>query len=387
MLLIDTQERETAAEQADRLYRAQRRRQRLRDAGLFTGILAIVAGILLAVLLAPRGPLGGGGEDSDHEATAAGSSTAVAAAPTAAEAKGVKFEKFERVDPALPAIPPGAVKRFKVDVYEHVTKVSDDLAPTEVWSYAINGVEHRGTGVSEPMVVEVGDRVKIDLVNGSSERMNVRMPHSIDYHSSEVNPGEAFKTIPPGGKHSFEFTAKHPGVFMYHCATDPVLHHTGAGMVGAMIVKPKGLEPVDRELWINQQEFYIGKPGGVADMEKMQAKQPDVIAFNGYAGQYKKEPIAVKKGERIRMFVLNSGPSIWSAFHVIGTVFDTTMIEGVEGHHAQTVNLAPSQGGWVEFTLDEEGTYPFVTHAFGDMVKGSVGILATENAPHAGMKH
>jgi hypothetical protein len=42
--------------------------------------------------------------------------------------KGIKFEKFERVDPSLPAVPPGAVKRFEVDVYEHVTKVSDDLA-------------------------------------------------------------------------------------------------------------------------------------------------------------------------------------------------------------------------------------------------------------------
>jgi hypothetical protein len=111
---------------------------------------------------------------------------------------------------------------------------------------------------------------------------------------------------------------------MYHCATDPVLHHTGAGMVGAMIVKPKDLAAVDRELWITQQEFYIGKPGGQADMQKMQAKQPDVIAFNGYAGQYKEDPIVVRKGERIRMFVLNSGPSIWSAFHVIGTVFDKT---------------------------------------------------------------
>lgn len=37
---------------------------------------------------------------------------------------------------------------------------------------------------------------------------------------------------------------------------------------------------------------------------------------------------AVKRGETIRMFVLNSGPSIWSAFHVIGTVFDKTNIEG-----------------------------------------------------------
>jgi nitrite reductase (NO-forming) len=392
MFLIDTSEREAPADEtarlADetaRLHRALRWRQRLRDAALVTGIVAIVAGIVLAALLAPRGLLDDDGGQSEE--AAAPSSTAPAPAPTAAEAKGVKFERFERVDPALPATPPGAIKRFEVDVYEHVTKVSDDLAPTEVWSYAINGVEHRGTGVSEPIVVEVGDRVAIDLVNGSSQRMNVRMPHSIDYHSSEVNPGEAFKTIPPGGRHSFEFTAKHPGVFMYHCATDPVLHHTGAGMVGAMIVKPKNLAPVDRELWINQQEFYIGKPGGQADMQKMQAKQPDVIAFNGYAAQYKKKPIVVGKGETIRMFVLNSGPSIWSAFHVIGTVFDKTHIEGVVGRHAQTVNLAPSQGGWVEFTLDEEGTYPFVTHAFGDMVKGGVGVLATEHAPGAGMKH
>jgi nitrite reductase (NO-forming) len=141
--------------------------------------------------------------------------------------------------------------------------------------------------------------------------MSVRMPHSIDYHSSELKPDEAFKTIPPGEKHSFEFVAKHPGVIMYHCATDPVLHHTGEGMVGAMIVRPKNLAPVDREPWISQQEFSIGRPGGVADMEK-QAKQPDVIAFNGYAAQYKNEPITVKRGERIRMFVLipalRSGP-------------------------------------------------------------------------------
>jgi uncharacterized cupredoxin-like copper-binding protein len=45
------------------------------------------------------------------------------------------------------------------------------------------------------------------------------------------------------------------------------------------------------------------------------------------------------------------------------------------------VNLAPSQGGWVEFTLDEEGAYPFVTHAFGDAVKGAIGVLQTEDAP------
>ena len=66
---------------------------------------------------------------------------------------------------------------------------------------------------------------------------------------------------------------------------------------------------------------------------------------------------------------------------MIGTVFDRTVVEGDGRPRRQTVNLAPSQGGWVEFTLDKEGTYPFVTHAFGDMVKGAAGALATEHAP------
>ena len=62
-------------------------------------------------------------------------------------------------------------------------------------------------------------------------------------------------------------------------------------------------------------------------------------------------------------------------------------LEEVVGHDAQTINLAPSRGGWVEFTLDQEGSYSFVTHAFGDMVKGAVGVLATENASATEMKH
>ena len=126
-----------------------------------------------------------------------------------------------------------------------MTKVSDDKPPTRVWSFAVNGKFNRGTGVSAPMVVTQGDKVEMTLVNGGSKAMDVTMPHSIDFHSSEVAPNVAFKTIRPGEKHTFSFTAKHPGVFMYHCATQPVLMHTGAGMVGMMIVKPRDLPPVD----------------------------------------------------------------------------------------------------------------------------------------------
>jgi uncharacterized cupredoxin-like copper-binding protein len=355
---------------------------------LFAALIAAI-GVLVAVVIGVSIQMADD-EPSSEATPAAAPAAAPAGAPdiSAAAGEGIAFEPYRTPDPTLPAIPPGAVKRFKVDVYEHVTKVSNDLAPTRVWSYGINGKFFRGTGVSAPMVVTEGDKVEIELVNGGSEKMDVTFPHSIDYHSSEVNPGSEFKTIQPGETHTFRFTAKHPGVFMYHCATQPVLMHTGAGMVGMMIVKPKDLPAVDRELWMTQQEFYLGKPGKDADIEKMNAKKPDVIAFNGYANQYKDHPVEVRRGERVRMYVMNAGPSIWSAFHVIGTVFDRTVVEGTVGHDAQTINLAPSQGGWVEFTLDEEGSYPFVSHAFGDMVKGALGVLTTPNAPKgAGHDH
>jgi FtsP/CotA-like multicopper oxidase with cupredoxin domain len=311
---------------------------------------------------------------------AAPAATAIAAATKIEDAKDIKFEKFAAVDPELPAVPAGPVKKFTVDVEQHVVQVSPDLAPTEVWTYVINGKRWPGTGASEPMVVNEGDKVEITFVNGGSKDMNVTMPHSIDFHSAEVAPNKYYKDIEPGKSLKIRFTADHPGVFMYHCATQPVLTHVANGMAGMMVVKPKGLAPVDKELWLTQSEYYMGKPGAGADQAKMTAEAPDVIAFNGYANQYKTEPIGVKAGEKIRMYVLNAGPSKWSAFHVIGTIFDRTVIEGTVGRSSQTMNLAPSQGGWSEFTLAEEGNFPFVTHSFGDMVRGAAGVLHTAKA-------
>jgi nitrite reductase (NO-forming) len=347
--------------------------------GFFAGIVALVAVIAWIAI---------DGSDSSGQTTtitktvaAKSGATALPPAPTLAQAKGIAFEKFTKVDPTLPAVPAGAVKKFTVDVDQHMVQVDPALAPVQAWTYTVNGKGYKGTANSTPIVVNQGDKVQVTFVNGSTKAMHVDMAHSIDFHSAEVAPSKYYVDIAPGKKEVISFVAKHPGVFMYHCATQPILMHTGAGMMGMMVVKPKNMAPVDRELYLTQGEAYIGKPGGLSDMDKLNAKKPDVVMFNGYANQYKANPITVKKGERIRMYVLNAGPSLWSAFHVIGTIFDTTHVEGVVGHDSQTVNLAPSQGGWVEFTLDQVGNYPFVTHSFGDMVKGAAGMLHTEGAP------
>ena len=349
------------------------------------GLVAIFVVIAIALAVVAIARSGGSSEPATvvkHDAAPAAPAKP-AGAPTLADAKGIKFTPFERVDPTLPQVPPGKVKKFTVDVLQDTVQVAKDLAPMEAWTYTVNGKAFRGTAASAPIVVNQGDKVEVTFVNGGSKAMNVNMPHSIDFHSAEVAPSKYYKTIAPGEKLTIPFVAKHPGVFMYHCATQPILMHTSAGMMGMMVVKPKHLPKVDRELFMVQEEFYLGKPGAPSDMAKLNAGTPDAFGFNGFANQYKDAPIVVKKGEKIRMYVLDAGPSKWSAFHVIGTVFDKAVVENRVFPDSQTINLAPSQGGWVEFTLDQEGSYPFVTHSFGDMTKGAMGVLATEHAPKA----
>lgn len=289
-------------------------------------------------------------------------------------------ERFTLADPALPQVPPGNVKHFVVQALEHVTRVSSELPPVRVWSYGVNGVQLGGTGASPPMVVNQGDLIDITFVNGGSTQANAVFGHSLDLHAAELPPPEFFKTLPPGGRMHYRFRANHPGVFLYHCATQPMLLHLGAGMVGMMVVKPRDLPAVDRELWLVQQEFYPGKPGEDPDYTKMMARDPSAVTFNGFAFQYRDHPIPVRVGEKIRLYIINAGPALSSEFHVIGGVFDRWDVEGATGHDAQTVNLGASQGGWVEFSLKHKGVYPFVTHNFAEMARGAEGALIAGDA-------
>jgi len=290
-------------------------------------------------------------------------------------------EGYRWPDPALPAPPPGRVKHFRVDVFEHVTKVSDETVPMRVWSFGVNGRFERGTGVSPPMVVNQGDKVDITFVNGASKAMGVDLAHSLDLHAAELAPNVAFKTIAPGQREHIQFVASHPGVFLYHCATEPMVMHLGQGMAGMFVVKPKGLPHVDKEYWLLQQEYYPGKPGQDGDYNAMMARNPSVVAFNGYGFQYREWPIRVHTGEKIRVYLANVGPSLSESFHVIGAVFDRTDIEGMMGSSSQAVSLAPAQGGWVDFSLKQKGAYPFVTHDFADMARGAMGAFVTQDVP------
>jgi nitrite reductase (NO-forming) len=275
---------------------------------------------------------------------------------------------FQPYDPTLQPAPGGREHVLTLRATEGVVEVAPAVTQ-ELWAFndQVPGPVLRG---------RVGDIFTITLTNDGT------LGHSIDFHASKVAPNDEMRTIAPGESLVYQFEAKHAGVFMYHCGTAPVIHHIGNGMYGAIIIDPVELAPVDHEYLFVQSEFYLGPEGEPGDLEAMLTEDDDAVVFNGYVNQYQHHPIRVEPGERVRAWVLDAGPSENSAFHVIGTIFDTVYKEGTyllqpdaRQGGAQALDLQPSQGGFVEFTFDEAGLYPFVTHMFANASKGALGVF------------
>jgi nitrite reductase (NO-forming) len=278
-----------------------------------------------------------------------------------------------RFDPAAPALLPGTVHDIDLVMTEQEMTVAEGFVQ-KVWTF--------GGTVPGPVIrVKVGDTIRVHLKNPPENQLS----HSIDFHASQVAWNDEMRSIAPGEELVYEWTADYAGVWMYHCGTAPTLHHIANGMYGMVIVEPaEGLPPVDNEFALVQSEWYLGPQKEPTDLTKASAAAaaPDLVVFNGVANQYADGPIEVGTGETNRIFVLNAGPSVDSSFHIVGTIFDTVIKEGVHltkgnpgSWGAQAMDLAPAQGGIVEFTTAEDGQYPVVTHAFNFVGRGALGIV------------
>lgn len=293
--------------------------------------------------------------------------------PTGTVAADPNAPAYVPFDATAPALLPGKTHDIDLVMTEQQMTVAPGFAQA-VWTF--------GGTVPGPVIrVKVGDTIRIHLKNPIENKMS----HSIDFHASQVAWNDEMRSIAPGAELVYEWTADYAGVWMYHCGTAPALHHIANGMYGMVIVEPAGgLPKVDHEFAIVQSEWYLGPQGQPTDLDKAMAAAPapDFVLFNGVANQYKDHPLAVGTGKRVRIFVLNAGPSIDSSFHIVGTIFDTVRKEGVAlspgnagNWGSQAMDLAPAQGGYVEFTTAEDGLYPIVTHAFNFVGRGALGLV------------
>ncbi len=276
-------------------------------------------------------------------------------------------------DATAPKLLEGDVHDIELVITESKMTVATGFVQT-VWTF--------GGTVPGPVIrVKVGDTIRVTLKNPATNQL----PHSVDFHSSQVAWNDEMTSINPGEEKVYEWTADYAGVWMYHCGTSPALHHIANGMYGMVIVEPKeGLPKVDSEFALVQSEWYLGPQGEISSLGKaaVGAPAPDFVVFNGVANQYLDNPLKVETGKRVRIFVLDAGPSIDSSFHIVGTIFDTVTKEGIQlvkGNEgdwgSQAMDLSPAQGGIVEFTTAEDGLYPIVTHAFNFVGRGALGLV------------
>lgn len=279
-----------------------------------------------------------------------------------------------------PAVPP--------PLNREATTVKVEMETIEVRGKLADGVEYDfwtfNGKVPGPMIrIKEGDTIEFTLKNNEESAMN----HSIDIHAVNGPGGGAGATeVEPGEKKTFKWKSLSPGLYIYHCASNPIPTHIANGMYGMLLVEPKeGFSKVDREYYVLQSEFYTkGAYGekGFQDFsdEKALLEHPDYVVFNGSVGAVTgKGALTAKVGETIRIYIGNAGPNLISSFHVIGEIFDRVYHEGATGKPAENVQttLIPVAGtAIVEFKVDNPGTYILVDHAiFRAINKGAVGLL------------
>jgi FtsP/CotA-like multicopper oxidase with cupredoxin domain len=198
-----------------------------------------------------------------------------------------------------------------------------------------------------------GERLRVRFANGSNH------PHTIHFHGlhpSEMDgvPEIGAGIIPPGGSTVYEFDAEPFGLHLYHCHVGPLAEHIARGLYGAFIVDPRRGRPEADEMVMVMNGFNTN-----FDFEGNQVYGVNTVAFH-----YVNEPVRVRSGDLVRIYLVNAlefDPI--NSFHIHGNFFDYfptgTRLEPVE--FTDTIALAQAQRGICELRFRHAG--PFMFHA------------------------
>jgi FtsP/CotA-like multicopper oxidase with cupredoxin domain len=199
-----------------------------------------------------------------------------------------------------------------------------------------------------------GDQLQIQFTNGSKH------PHTIHFHGihpAEMDgvPGVGPGVIQPGQSFTYEFDARPFGLHLYHCHVSPLAEHIARGLYGAFIVDPPTPRPAADEMAMVMHGYNTTFDG----------EGNQLYAVNGIPFHYMHEPIRVKRGELVRIYLVNVleyDPI--NSFHIHANFFDYyptgTRLEPAE--FTDTVVQAQGQRGICELRFPYPGRFMFHAH-------------------------
>jgi FtsP/CotA-like multicopper oxidase with cupredoxin domain len=202
-----------------------------------------------------------------------------------------------------------------------------------------------------------GERLRIRFVNGSSH------PHTIHFHGVHPDfmdgmPGIGEEIggglIESGGTFTYEFDAAPFGMHHYHCHVSPLAEHIAKGLYGAFIVDPKDGRPPADELVMVMNAFDTNFDSA-----------NEIYAVNSIGFHYARHPIQVKRGELVRIYLLNiTEYDPINSFHVHANFFHYyptgTALQPLE--YTDTIAQAQGQRGVLELRFPHTGHYMFHAH-------------------------
>jgi manganese oxidase len=202
-----------------------------------------------------------------------------------------------------------------------------------------------------------GDLLRIHFVNAGTH------PHTIHFHGihrdvMDGTPGVGEEIggglVDVGEDFTYEFEARPFGLHLYHCHASPLAAHIAKGLYGAFVVDPRDGRPAAAELIMVQNAF---DPDFDEDNE--------VYAINTVAFHFMHEPVRVRRGELVRIYLVNIVElDPINSFHVHGNFFHRfptgTSLEPTE--YTDTVIQGQGQRDVLELRFPYTGKYMFHAH-------------------------
>jgi FtsP/CotA-like multicopper oxidase with cupredoxin domain len=215
-----------------------------------------------------------------------------------------------------------------------------------------------------------GELLRIKFSNASDH------PHTMHFHGihparmdgvPQVQPGN----IAPGKTFTYEFEAEPFGLHLYHCHTSPLRDHIAKGLYGAFIIDPKQGRPKADELVMVMNGFDTN-----FDLAN------EVYAVNTVAFAYHDKPIRVKRGELVRIYLVNILEfDFVNSFHIHANFFDHfptgTRLEPRD--FTDTIVLGQGERSVLELRFPYSGKFMFHAHVseFADL--GWMGFFEVED--------
>jgi len=246
----------------------------------------------------------------------------------------------------------------------------------KMWAWGYNG------SVPGPMIEVVeGDRVRIIFENKLPEATTVH------WHGLEIpiemdgTPYISQPMVEPGGIFIYEFTVNQHGTFFYHShgAMQEML-----GMIGMFVIHPKTPHTprCDKDFAMILQGWAL-LPNN--DVPNTFAMEFNWLTLNGKSAPAT-TPLIVKKGERIRIRIVNLGMD-HHPIHLHGHQFYVTGTEGGRIPESawfpgNTVIVGVAQARDVEFVAQYEGDWMLHCHLPHHMMNQMVSMVGPMAMSH-----